>query len=349
MSEFLDELARSLAKPMPRSRALRLLGGAVAAAAVPSLRTSPARGASRRPARVANCGDNPCTGSTPVICDCPSPVNPKVCFHACGAEGCTCCCYPDAQGNTGANCCPPGYRCGHPGEASCVLCAVPCGSGCCKSDEYCADKSTSLCCLKGNQPCGDHCCGPKQVCLDASRSLCCKAGERACESYRTAGQTAPTVAVCCPAEPKGYCARDASAAKCCPRPSVLCNGECCERPKQCLPGKKGKLVCKCTSKEEPCGDTCCAEGKKCCPDSSHCCPTGETCCGETFCCKSGEHCAPQSFSRALQDVSPASARTIGPKVCCRGSAFTGTRCCPPGEIAVKRPGGGLQCAPLNKG
>ena len=43
MTEFLDELARSMAKPMPRQRALRLLGGALVSVAVPGFVTTKAR------------------------------------------------------------------------------------------------------------------------------------------------------------------------------------------------------------------------------------------------------------------------------------------------------------------
>ena len=43
MTEFLDELARSMAKPMPRRRALRLLGGALVSVAVPGFATTKAR------------------------------------------------------------------------------------------------------------------------------------------------------------------------------------------------------------------------------------------------------------------------------------------------------------------
>jgi hypothetical protein len=38
MSEFLDDLARTVSTPMPRSRALRLLGAALVGVAVPALR-----------------------------------------------------------------------------------------------------------------------------------------------------------------------------------------------------------------------------------------------------------------------------------------------------------------------
>ena len=38
MSELLDELARAMSNPMPRSRAVRVLGVALASAAVPLLR-----------------------------------------------------------------------------------------------------------------------------------------------------------------------------------------------------------------------------------------------------------------------------------------------------------------------
>ena len=46
MTAFLDDLARSMAKPMPRRRALRVVGGAVVAIAVPGLVTTKARAAS---------------------------------------------------------------------------------------------------------------------------------------------------------------------------------------------------------------------------------------------------------------------------------------------------------------
>ena len=48
MSEFLDELARTLAKPMPRRRALKLLGGAMVSVAAPAIVARPARAAPQR-------------------------------------------------------------------------------------------------------------------------------------------------------------------------------------------------------------------------------------------------------------------------------------------------------------
>ena len=62
MTRFLDEVARSLARPMPRSRALRVLGGALLAAVVPGVRwtgSASARPARKAAAPICSCGYRP--------------------------------------------------------------------------------------------------------------------------------------------------------------------------------------------------------------------------------------------------------------------------------------------------
>ena len=90
MSEFLDELARSLARPMPRSRAVRLLGGALVTAAVPLLRAAPGSGASTQavPKKCADYREGP---TCPKLCcrDCPpipSGGNPGVLKWCCNKD-----------------------------------------------------------------------------------------------------------------------------------------------------------------------------------------------------------------------------------------------------------------------
>jgi hypothetical protein len=73
MSELLDELARSLAQPMPRRRALRLLGGAVVAVAVPGFaKTTKARAAS-------SFHDCEAKGGLLCECNCKGEVCQRIC------------------------------------------------------------------------------------------------------------------------------------------------------------------------------------------------------------------------------------------------------------------------------
>jgi hypothetical protein len=323
VSEFLDELARSLAKPMPRSRALRVLGMAVASAAVPLLRPGSAAARDQHALRPS------CHTAS-----CPHPWAPKLCkcnekaIVGVGGETTECnwtCCREQQECD-----CNPGGIAG----AGCkgTPCSKPCGSKCCENDEYCADPKRQLCCKNGKQPCGGKCCASSELCLDPERSLCCASGKVRCLAL---GKGA-TDARCCLPEPREYCAANADTAICCPGPSSLCNGRCCERPKRCLPGaKKGQEVCKCPTEGTECGDTCCGKDevglyKKCCPSKSHCCSQRETCCG-AFCCGSGDVCG------ALE-------KPGGAKVCCQKSAWTGTVCCPAGKLAKKKRGGGVVCA-----
>lgn len=93
MSELLDELARALAKPIPRSRAMRLLGGALVTAAVPLLRAAPGAGASTQPDQYPapkKCADYKEGPTCPKLCcrDCPpipSGGNPGVLRWCCNA------------------------------------------------------------------------------------------------------------------------------------------------------------------------------------------------------------------------------------------------------------------------
>jgi hypothetical protein len=143
MSEFLDGLARSMASPIPRSRALRLVGGALVSAAVPSLRPRFAWGASKR--ALGEC-DAPgrCTGMT--TCGIrdpnagPSPI--PVCIVACcDADHPNCCPFPGNKGpinerapGLGSNgvapygivaCCAKGYGCGPSPATPCVASCTP--------------------------------------------------------------------------------------------------------------------------------------------------------------------------------------------------------------------------------
>jgi hypothetical protein len=124
MSELLDELARTLARPVPRRRAVRMLAGVVVGAAVTAVRVPQA------PARTER-----------MTCD-PGFI---LCKDVC----------PSVNGLFyGQLCCPPGTKCGCApppnGATLCVdNCQNECGSKCCATGEFCASENSSLCCQEG--------------------------------------------------------------------------------------------------------------------------------------------------------------------------------------------------------
>jgi hypothetical protein len=121
MTEFLDTLARSMARPMPRSRALRLLGGVLVAGAVPgALRTSAALGGARASRRMGTCSPRCPTPAFPVPFACPVAPAKDICFITCGPPGSTKCCFFEGGKPSGIVACPDGYRCGAGGEKACV-------------------------------------------------------------------------------------------------------------------------------------------------------------------------------------------------------------------------------------
>ena len=157
MSQFFDDLARTLATPMPRRRAVRVLGGALVAAAVPGVPNPPrALAGARRSTVVSSVCEKKCSGASPVPCICKGPTHG--CFETCGVAGSTCCCLKGADGkNAGAVACPPCTRCGDPrkGESNCPLIAgVPCGGKCCAKDELCFSSGEfKKCCPQASSPC----------------------------------------------------------------------------------------------------------------------------------------------------------------------------------------------------
>jgi hypothetical protein len=168
MSQFLDELARTLAKPMPRSRAVRLFAGALVAAAVPMARPG-LKGATAGSLHPATCDDpGTCSNpSFPKVCGCDFLAG---CYRDCCAPGDTCCKRPNPSG-TGPPCekacCPKGTRCGDPaaGEPICVAgCeGTSCGTTCCKEGEYCCSRTFSF-----KAP---HCCEYEDAKKDACKDI----------------------------------------------------------------------------------------------------------------------------------------------------------------------------------
>lgn len=303
MSELLDELARSMAQPMPRRRALRLLGGALFTIAVPGVATTKARAAS------AKCG----AGEIECRCDC---------------RGGTCrdCTGPICL----VNCCRTKYGeycdCAFAGACRAKPCSKPCPSGyrCCEDDEFCANSQQKLCCKIGERGCGPRCCQPNEEC----RTIRIGTGsERVCTKRCPQGQAWCGKDTCCPRkwkcinEKSGLCKRcwpdeeECTETKtCCNRKTTQCCGTagCCPKSRTCC--NQGKTQ-KCCPAGQKCaipilgGETGLKGGTKaiCCPaarynkDPKLCCPSGMVALNSTsfripprgvppWCCPPGQIC-----------------------------------------------------------
>ena len=259
MSEFLDELARSLAKPMPRSRAVRLLGSALLTAAVPgALRT--AAGHARRSG----------SGACPPAPNCNSEPNTNLCTKpVVGNDGCTR--YIKA-------CCPRGG--GDPQPKCCVGDGRSGGVKCCRPCEDCFTGGGEPQCLKNKKrSCGTECCPEGQFCGSPKHNLCCREGDSLSRSGRH--QSAEIKCV------------GSNGARCCPEGTTCCQGKnCCWPGQRCVNGR-----CVCSPKQTvKCGSDCCdPETEKCCfrfngRRIQHCAPKDEVCCGTGSCPKGVKCC-----------------------------------------------------------
>ena len=226
MSEFLDDLARSLAQPMPRRRALVLLGRALVAAALPAvLRPAPARA-------------NSCQGCT--------DPNLRLCRNGTGQICSFVCCPPDqlcCTAQHGVICCNPSscYTCGKvvSGQeeyASCVPKdgAVFCSDFCCRAGQ--------TCCGSGCCPPGTSCCGGKDCC--PSTEVCSRKGKCKCKKGR-AKKKCGNIGKCCKGE---TCC---GGADCCAPGETCCDKTCCATNEICC----GNFCC--DSDETCCGTNCC--------------------------------------------------------------------------------------------
>ena len=265
MSTFLDDVARSLARPMPRKRALRVLGGAITSVVMPGLVSRSARAA-------ANVVADPCSCS-------PGPPAAQ-CGLRYGA-GCTkvCC----VQGSILPKCCNWGIDRALPNSSSYSCINKPYnGPGfpahticCCPANTYCGDIAIGeppciTCTAAGRQPCGQNCCKPGEHCASASISLCCKQGEIRCGS------------TCCR---QGSCA-DPKLSLCCRPGQIRCGKKCCHASQVCSGGR-----CRCAQGWLPCGNELCCDKRteRCAPvggrrTTPYCCPRYQWNTATSTCC-----------------------------------------------------------------
>jgi hypothetical protein len=315
MGSLLDDLSRQLAEPIPRRRALAILGAGVVTALVPALRPGRARAQGAQPD--PGCGDETatCERQGKVLCGAVSYLG--CIFQCCDPSDGGCCITYNDKGPDSAGCCPaPDYGCVGP-RGSCA-CVNPCGGSCCSSarDEVCLDPETSRCCPKP-QVCGDDCCPDGQKCVDQARHQCCPIDKVAC--YGAFGALA-----CCAPDEECCASHTVEFAECCGK------GATCDQDKGscvCKPGKKqcqGTLVGRGVSQRccDPLFEQCCKTGV-----FNHCEPITYTCCGETS-CPPGKVCC---GGAACYD--PADERCCGNGACgrdedCCRDAVRG--CCPAG-------------------
>ena len=304
-----DRLARELAAPMPRRRALRLAAGALIALALPGRRATAATAATGARARAAGCG----RGGGGVPCpkdysECCGPIDssdpdsnytccpPGECWHQrdkAGKYPTTTCCPPAYRGD---RCCDPEFE--QVVDGKCTRCPDDqvCGKSCCEESEVCANPRTGLCCVKSWKKCEAGLAGVVK---------CCPPLHTCCFNRTT------KTATCCDAkhpctEGKCKCGKDETRCgdRCCPKGQICSNGKCCP---------KGKVNCggsgKCCARFDCCGKTCCDANSictngACCPldrgfgngKNARCCPPGtvpgpgKTCCPESDpeCCSDGE-------------------------------------------------------------
>lgn len=307
MADRLDDLARSLATPVSRRRALRL-AAAAAVTSIVAARTTPA------PAHRTLDGCPTCPrGNDP-------PSFTQFCGHARGV-GCLFVCCPAThtccQTDTVVVCCREGFTCGPiVNDGPTCTCKNPCGGACCADGEKCVDMVAGRCCAV---PCGKECCGEDEKCVDPKRGTCCKKdSERACIGRNQTICCDSTLQTCCAGsrvtqccgygetcDPNGGC-------KCRPGFPKQCVDDCCKRTDKCCIGPSGRGFCA-PRGWTCCGDTvalegieeCCAgrfpfhprferccgvSGKcprtaECCPDG--CCPAGSSCCDHGCCAFDG--------------------------------------------------------------
>jgi hypothetical protein len=317
-ARVLDDLARSLAEPMPRRGALRLLAASVAAVAVPGLRP---RAAAARPTASAPCG----------------PDRRE--------------CQKGAEASFQKYCCPPPswrFFCG--GRSTGYRCVNQCGPGgttfpCTALFPHPESGINGVCC---DRKLHSHCepVGKPATCCHGQPIKCEPLGEAACRAKGGAAQWAPSEQwkpSCCPkpfgcggvcCQPPNRC----QGGRCrCADGSESCDGStCCPKGKQCEtcwdvtsqlsdggpspPWRKTKV-----------GKQCCPRGQRCCRKT---CCRGESCCGDR-CCPPGRLCAVSIPG--------------GKDVCCPGDRLFGIRapnraaCCPVGTVKTKH-----GCCPPNE-
>jgi hypothetical protein len=154
VSHGLDDLARALAQPTSRGRALRLGAGVLLGMALPATRWTPT-------ARAGFCGCGTPGASAEIDCDgvkaCCCPGDEPYCADnpvtaACRRKTCPkgeTWCGGDLNGSV--RCCKAGESCGYLGDGQhkCSCEGQRCGNSCCKNGKVCSFSSGKRVCCPG--------------------------------------------------------------------------------------------------------------------------------------------------------------------------------------------------------
>ncbi|MCZ7588318.1 MAG: hypothetical protein M5U27_05520 [Gaiella sp.] len=232
LERLVDDLARTLAQPMPRRRALRLLGGSLVAATVSGLApgqlgAAPSRSVARRAGSVT-CQN--VTGTE--LWTCPTRK-----YLTCGTRQGECIDHCKGPGHLpcgsgeGFDCCIDPF--GRDGFLACRNgTCVPtckaiqqtttekltaCGEECCFPNEECKSGKCVRRCAPGTQRCGSRCCRRGETCRNG----------KCCPSSRVCGPT------CCPAGTK--CTFSNGKRFCCPSDRVVTRARAGETYRFCCP------------------------------------------------------------------------------------------------------------------
>jgi hypothetical protein len=150
MGALFDDISRVLASEMPRRRALWVIAGSLAEAALLACSgqpTAPSSSPDRDQADDCDCGPGfECCPPGPNLC-CPTG---KCCKDRC--------CGPDSH------CCFGQNRC-------CLVDQKCCGDACCGPDSDCCNEDTNLCCLSADKCCIDTCCPQSNECCVSSAGV----------------------------------------------------------------------------------------------------------------------------------------------------------------------------------
>ena len=176
MSNLFDDLARTLAQPMPRRGALRAIGAGLAVAAIPALRPDRAVGHAGRA--------HQCTGRHQrCFVAIPFGTHEGGCYTR---EFQQCCKGPNndpVHPNQMSWVCPKDHTCG---EAGLCKCTTKCGDGSCcpRSKGRCVN---GTCCpairtthRPGSSGKGVTCCPSGTIAVPGGSGLCCRKGDLDC-------------------------------------------------------------------------------------------------------------------------------------------------------------------------
>lgn len=208
-ARLIDDLARTLAEPMPRRRALSAIGVTLVAAVVPGIRPGGAPAARRIACYPDPCARGKCCSTADLSADWCCGSKGTADFYFCGSKKGTCidrCKQAGIDAGTGPwdrcvtdqeerICCHPSQECTNWRSSASPSSRVRrgCLNKCRKIERKCGIDTVNRCCPKDQACCGDgefkKCCELDDVCVRVQMDyrkyfkLCyrrCKPGERRC-------------------------------------------------------------------------------------------------------------------------------------------------------------------------